>query len=67
MIENPKQLIDKLGGATKLAQAIGSTPAAVGKWPVHGIPFRHHAMLRQVARRRVGMAELDAALAWGRK
>jgi len=67
MIENPKHLIDKLGGATKLALAIGSTAGAVGKWPIHGIPFRHHAMLRQVARRRVSRAELDAVLAWGRK
>lgn len=61
----PKDLVARLGGPTKLAQAVGSTASAVGKWRAQGVPFRYHARLYPVLKRRKWTAEqIHAALHW---
>ena len=61
----PKDLVARLGGPTKLAQAVGSTASAVGIWRAQGVPFRYHARLYPALKRRKWTAEqIHAALHW---
>jgi hypothetical protein len=62
---NPEHMVASLGGSAKLAQAVGSTPGAVAKWRVQGVPYRYHATLRAMMRRRRWSAEqISAILEW---
>ena len=62
---NPEQMVASLGGPVKLAQVVGSTPGAVAKWRVQGVPYRYHATLRAIMRRRRWSAEqIGAILEW---
>jgi hypothetical protein len=57
--------INSLGGPAKLAQAVGSTPGAVAKWRVQGVPYRYHAPLRaMMRRRRWSVEQVNAILEW---
>ena len=61
---DPKDLVNRLGGPTKTALAVGSTPSAVGKWRAQGIPFKYHARLHNVLRRKWTAEQIHAALHW---
>jgi hypothetical protein len=62
---NPEHMVASLGGPEKLAQVVGSTPGAVAKWRVQGVPYRYHATLRAMMRRRRWSAEqISAILKW---
>ena len=62
---DPENMVVALGGPAKLAQAVGSTPGAVAKWRVQGVPYRYHATLRAMMRRRRWSAEqIGAILEW---
>jgi hypothetical protein len=62
---DPEHMVAFFGGPAKLAQAVGSTPGAVKKWRVNGVPYRYHAALRAMMRRRKWSAEqIGAILEW---
>jgi hypothetical protein len=62
---DPENMVASLGGPAKLAQVVGSTPGAVAKWRVHGVPYRYHGVLRaMMRRRRWGADQINAILAW---
>jgi len=62
---DPQEMVASLGGPAKLAQVVGSTPGAVAKWRVHGVPYRYHDVLRaMMRRRRWGADQINAILAW---
>jgi hypothetical protein len=44
-VNTPSELIDKLGGNSKVAPLVGLKPNAVGNWRVNGIPPRHYPRL----------------------
>lgn len=57
-------LIHHAGGKAKLALVLGCKPHSVHMWRHQGVPYKHHAALRAMLRRRVGSATLQEALAW---
>jgi hypothetical protein len=64
-MKDTKHMVASFGGPAKLAQAVGSTPGAVKKWRAQGVPYRYHATLRAMMRRRKWSAEqIGAILEW---
>jgi hypothetical protein len=64
-MKDTEHMVASFGGAAKLAQAVGSTPGAVKKWRAQGVPYRYHATLRAMMRRRKWSAEqIGAILEW---
>lgn len=62
---DPEHMVASLGGPAKLAQVVGSTPGAVKKWRVQGVPYRYHATLRAMMRRRKwNVEQISAILEW---
>jgi len=59
-----QDLIHHAGGKAKLALVLGCKPHSVHMWCHQGIPYKHHAKLRDMLRRRVGSATLQEALVW---
>ena len=54
-----RDIIRRCGGIDVIAEAIGSTPHAIYKWPASGIPERHWSKLRTLAD--LSLAELHTA------
>ena len=57
-------LIARAGGRYALADRLGSTPKAIYMWTRKGIPYKHHARLRAMLRRRISPDVLAQALEW---
>jgi hypothetical protein len=57
-------LIHQAGGTRKLAETLGCRPNAVCNWRYQGVPYKHHARLRAMLRRRIPSQALAAALEW---
>jgi hypothetical protein len=57
-------IIHLAGGTRKLAEALGCRPNAVCNWRYQGVPYKHHAQLRAMLRRRVERLALAEALEW---
>jgi hypothetical protein len=57
-------LIHLAGGTRKLAETLGCRPNAICNWRYQGVPYKHHARLRAMLRRRVERLALAEALEW---
>jgi hypothetical protein len=57
-------LIEQAGGTRKLAETLGCRPNAVCNWRYQGVPYKHHARLRAMLRRRVERLALAEVLEW---
>jgi hypothetical protein len=57
-------IIHLAGGTRKLAETLGCSPNAVCNWRYQGVPYKHHARLRAMLRRRVERLALAEALEW---
>ena len=57
-------LIARAGGRHALADRLGSTPKAIYMWTRKGVPYKHHARLRAMLRRRISPDVLAQALEW---
>lgn len=40
------EIIERLGGATKIASSLGCKRSAVTMWPKNGVPYRHWPALQ---------------------
>lgn len=61
---NVSDLIHLAGGRAKLAETLGCRKHSVHMWQYQGVPYRHHARLRAMLRRRVAHGALAQALEW---
>lgn len=57
-------IIHLAGGTRKLAETLGCRSNAVCNWRYQGVPYKHHARLRAMLRRRVSSQALAEALEW---
>jgi hypothetical protein len=57
-------LIHLAGGRAKLAETLGCRKHSVHMWRYQGVPYKHHARLRAMLRRRVTPGALAQALEW---
>ena len=57
-------IIHLAGGTLILAETLGCRPNAVCNWRYQGVPYKHHARLRAMLRRRVERLALADALEW---
>ncbi len=57
-------LIHLAGGRAKLAETLGCRKHSVHMWRYQGVPYKHHARLRAMLKRRVARQALADALEW---
>ena len=57
-------IIHLAGGRAKLAETLGCRKHSVHMWQYQGVPYKHHARLRSMLRRRVAPGALALALEW---
>lgn len=46
---NPTQIVQALGGATKMSRDIGASRSAISNWPRYGIPARYWPAVARLA------------------
>ena len=51
-VNTPSEIIDALGGNSKLAPLVGLKPNAIGNWRVKGIPARYYLRLSELLSKR---------------
>jgi hypothetical protein len=65
--ETERQIIDALGGASKVGRALNKTPQAVTNWKVRGIPRAIEVRRGLVNLARVLCVEIDTEYLMGEK